>query len=225
MTEGLPDVARVLMPEKGMFLVCLPEGFNSPRGTRCIVQLDYGEDVAEVKSFGRYDPEMHGSRIPGFRLIRPLGPDDDGPLKANAELAESMTVTFLKLASVDGHALKVVHKRLSFGRERFFVRFTSEEIRPDLSRPCSEIKRLFGSTVNAWQLGPRDEVSLAGAIGYCGRQCCCCDWQSRYPQGLTAERMRTMGIAPGGQNGICGRFRCCLAFEECDCPVDCKTKG
>ena len=225
MTDGLPDVARVLMPEKGMFLVCLPEGFDSPRGTRCVVQLDYGEDVAEVKGAGRYDPEKHGSRIPGFRLVRPLGPDDADRLKANAELAQSMVVTFLKLASVDGHTLKVVHNRLSFGRERFFVRFTCDEMRPDLSRPCSEIKRLFGSTVNAWQLGPRDEVSLAGALGPCGRPCCCCDWQSRYPQGLTGERMRAMGIPSGGQNGICGRFRCCLAFEDCASHVDCKMKG
>lgn len=225
MTEGLPDVARVLMPERGVFLVCLPEGFDSPRGTKCVVQLDYGEDVAEVKWSGPYDPGMHGTRIPGFHLIRPLGPDDAGRLEANASLAESMVVTFLKLASADGHAIDVIHKRLSFGRDRLFIRFASHELRPDLSRPCSEIKRLFNATVNAWQLGPRDEVALCGAIGCCGRACCCCDWQSRYPQGITADRVRAMGISPGGQNGICGRFKCCLAFEDAACMQDCATKG
>ena len=225
MTEGLPDVARVLMPERGVFLVCLPEGFDSPRGTKCVVQLDYGEDIAEVKWAGPYDPGQHGTRIPGFHLIRPVGPDDTGRIEANASLAESMSVTFLKLASADGHELEVVHKRLSFGRDRLFVRFISRELRPDLSRPCSEIKRLFNATVNAWQLGPRDEVSLAGAIGPCGRACCCCDWQSRYPQGISADRIRAMGISPGSQNGICGRFKCCLAFEDCDCTENCTMKG
>ena len=225
MKEDLPFVARVVMPERGMFLVCLPEGFDSLRGTRCIVQLDYGEDVAEVKWSGRYDPEVHGSRIPGFKLIRPVSPDDTARLDANVSLADSMVVTFLKLAASEGHNPRVVHKRLSFGRDRLFIRFVSDEMRPDLSRPCSEIKRLFNATVNAWQLGPRDEVSFSGALGPCGRACCCSDWLSRYPQGLNADRIRAMGIAPSGQNGVCGRFRCCLAFEDGDCADCVRTKG
>ena len=216
MSAELPQVAHVLMPERGMFLVCLPEGFDSPYGTRCLVHLDYGEDVAEVRCAATYDPEIHGPRIPGFRLIRPLTPEDTARLDANEQLAESMCVTFLKLAAADGHAaLRIVHRRLSFGRERLFIRFVApEKTRPDLSRPCSEIRRLFNATVNAWQLGPRDEVALTGALGPCGRRCCCCDWQARYPQGLTSDRVRAQGgstaIAP---NGICGRYRCCLAFE------------
>lgn len=211
MSEGLPRVAHVLMPERGMFLVCLPEGFDSPYGTRCIVHLDYGEDVAEVRCAATYDPEIHGTRIPGFRLIRPLTAEDAERLEANERLAESMCVTFQKLAAAEGHAtLRIVHRRLSFGRERLFIRFVApERTRPDLSRPCSEIRRLFNATVNAWQLGPRDEVALAGALGPCGRRCCCCDWQARYPQGLTADRVRSVG----SPNGICGRYRCCLAFE------------
>jgi len=214
MSEGLPRVAHVLMPERGMFLVCLPEGFDSPYGTRCIVQLDYGEDVAEVRCAATYDPEIHGPRIPGFRLIRPLAPGDNERLAANEDLAESMCVTFLKLAAAEDHALRIVHRRLSFGRERLFIRFVaSEKTRPDLSRPCSEIRRLFNATVNAWQLGPRDEVALTGALGPCGRRCCCCDWQARYPQGLTAGRVRAQGGSVGAPNGICGRYRCCLAFE------------
>ena len=215
MSADLPQVAHVLMPERGMFLVCLPEGFDSPYGTRCLVQLDYGEDVAEVRCAATYDPEIHGPRIPGFRLIRPLTLEDTARLEANEQLAESMCVTFQKLAAADGHAaLRIVHRRLSFGRERLFIRFVApEKTRPDLSRPCSEIRRLFNATVNAWQLGPRDEVALTGALGPCGRRCCCCDWQARYPQGLTGDRVRAQGGSVGAPNGICGRYRCCLAFE------------
>lgn len=214
MTEGLPDIARVLMPERGIFLVCLPEGFDPACGMRCLIRLDYGEDIGEVKSFGPYDPASHGERIPGFELIRPLSRDDEERLKANAELAESMCVTFLKLAGDEARGLRIVHKRLSYGRERLFIRFISEKQRPDLRHPAAEIKRLFNATVNAWQLGPRDEVALMGALGPCGRVCCCADWQERYPQGLNSERVRAMGVGTGAQNGICGRFKCCLAFQD-----------
>ena len=68
MSEELPRVAHVLMPERGMFLVCLPEGFDSPYGTRCIVHLDYGEDVAEVRCAATYDrPTTPKSTARGYR--------------------------------------------------------------------------------------------------------------------------------------------------------------
>ena len=210
--SDVPQVARVLMPEKGVFFVCLPEGYDSPRGTKCLIRLDYGEDVAEVKAFGPYDPAEHGTRIPGFELIRPMSSADEARLKANQELAESMCVTFLKLAKAEGREIHIVHKRLSFGRDRLFVRFTSEEVRPNLAHPCSEIKRLFGAVVNAWQLGPRDQVALIGAVGPCGRVCCCNTWQPRYPQGITGEKVRALGLKTGNPNGICGRYKCCCAF-------------
>ena len=62
------------------------------------------------------------------------------------------------------------------------------------------------------QLGPRDEVGMLGAMGPCGRPCCCATWQTCYPAGLTPERVRECASAQ--PNGICGRFKCCLAFEE-----------
>ncbi len=214
MTGRVPEVARLLMPERGIFLVGLPEGFDPAYGMRCLAQLGYGEDVGEVKSFGPYDPAMHGDRLPGFQLLRPLTAKDDERLEANAALAKSMCVTFNKLAQEQADGVRIVYKRLSFGRERLFVRYVSDTPRADLRRPCAELKRLFNVTVNAWQLGPRDEVALTGALGPCGRVCCCADWQTHYPQGLTAERVRAMGAGAGAQNGICGRFKCCLAFQD-----------
>ena len=63
------------------------------------------------------------------------------------------------------------------------------------------------------ELEARDEVSEIGGLGPCGRVCCCCSWQRRYPSKLAPDR-RTSSSLPALMNGTCGRFKCCLAFER-----------
>lgn len=210
MTET-PLVAQVVMPEKGLFLVrcmCAPP----PSGAQVVVSLDYGEDVGIVTESGAFDPERHGSRIPGFQLVRLKDPEDDAILAANEKLSLAMRTTFVKSAVAAVPDLRVPYARLSFARTRLFLRFVSGAPRPDLSKPIAELRRLFGVSVNAWQMGPRDEVSVMGGLGPCGRACCCATWQKRYPSQLTVDRFR--GENPANLNGTCGRFKCCLAFED-----------
>ncbi len=210
MTET-PLVAQVVMPEKGLFLVrsmCTPP---SP-GAQVVVSLDYGEDIGIVTESGEYDPARHGSRIPGFQLVRLKEPEDDAMLAANEKLSLAMRTTFMKAALQVVPDLRVPYVRLSFARTRLFIRFVSAQPRPDLSKPIAELRRLFGVSVNAWQMGPRDEVSVMGGLGPCGRACCCATWQKRYPSRLTVDRFR--GENPANLNGTCGRFKCCLVFEN-----------
>ncbi len=210
MTET-PLVAQVVMPEKGLFLVrcmCAPP----PSGAQVVVSLDYGEDVGIVTESGAFDPGRHGSRIPGFQLVRLKDPEDDAILAANEKLSLAMRTTFVKSAVAAVPDLRVPYARLSFARTRLFLRFVSGAPRPDLSKPIAELRRLFGVSVNAWQMGPRDEVSVMGGLGPCGRACCCATWQKRYPSQLTVDRFR--GENPANLNGTCGRFKCCLVFEN-----------
>jgi len=211
MTVDEPLVAQVVMPEKGLFLVrCTGE---APRyGAQALVSLDYGQDFGTVAESGVYDPERHGPRLPGFQLLRLKTPEDDAVIAENEKLSCAMRTTFLKTAQATVPDLRVPYARLSFGRGRLFIRFVSGVQRPDLSRPSAELKRLFGVSVNAWQMGPRDEVSVMGGLGPCGRACCCATWQKRYPANLSSERFR--GMNPATLNGTCGRFKCCLAFEN-----------
>ena len=67
--KEMPVVAQVMMPEKGLFLVrctCEPPRY----GAQVLVSLDYGQDLGMVTESGEYDPDRHGSRLPGFQLLR-----------------------------------------------------------------------------------------------------------------------------------------------------------
>ncbi|MGN0853813.1 MAG: hypothetical protein ACI4Q3_10635 [Kiritimatiellia bacterium] len=218
MTDAAPVVARVQMPEKGVFLVRCAADVRPAVGTSAIVLLDYGEDVGRVQSVAEYDPERHGAHLPGFQLLREQVGADAGRLAENEALAEKMRAEFLQRVRPRVPDLRIPYARLSFGRARLFLRFMSHENRPDLSSAIAAFRRRHGVSVQAWQTGLRDAVGAVGAVGPCGRACCCCTWQTHYPAGLTAEKCR--GGAPGAQNGICGRFKCCLAFEDREACAD-----
>ncbi|MGN0846907.1 MAG: regulatory iron-sulfur-containing complex subunit RicT [Kiritimatiellia bacterium] len=214
MTES-PLVAQVMMPERGLFLVRCPSP-PPPYGTPVVVALDYGEDVGMVTESGDFDPARHGARLPGYQLLRRRTAADEAAIAANETVARSMRAVFMTAATAVVPDLRVPYARLSLGRTRLFIRFVSEAQHPDLARPIAELRRRFGGSVNVWQMGPRDEVSVMGGLGPCGRACCCATWQTRYPARLTAERFRGAGGNLAQLNGTCGRFKCCLAFEDGD---------
>ncbi len=217
MEAGGMLVSRVQMPERGVFLVRVDDGLVRAgavdEGTkgRFVVSLDYGEDVGDVVETVWYDPNVHGTRIPGFRLLRPYEEQDGRVIVENAKLATAMCGSFLAAAKETVPDLRIPCARLSFGRQKLFMRYVSETTRPDFSGAQAFLKRQFGVDSNLWPMGPRDEVAEIGGLGPCGRVCCCCSWQRKFPSHISPDRREAL---PSLMNGTCGRFKCCLAFER-----------
>lgn len=207
-------IARVLMPEKGQYSIRCADGFDAPRGARVVVNLDYGIDVAELRDVGTYDPSRDGPHPPGFTLQRLATPEDAIAETRNENRARVLRDAFRDAARKIAPDIRVPYARLSLGGTRLFVRYVCERQRPDFRQVLADIRKEHGVTVNAWQMGLRDEVRVLGAMGPCGRACCCATWQQKYPGGLSPESFK--GQNPAALNGTCGRFKCCLAFERGD---------
>ena len=118
MTTQSMLVSWVQMPERGQFCVRVEDDLVRSGvvavGTkeRFIVTLDYGEDVGLVLDTALYDPAVHGSRIPGFRLIRPLGEADGKTLQENEKLAVAMRSAFLTALKDRAADLRIPRVRL-----------------------------------------------------------------------------------------------------------------
>lgn len=217
--EGVIFVAKVLMPERGVFAVRVDESLVSSgvvaTGTNghFVVVLDYGEDVGRIFCVEQYDPVVHGDRIPGFRIVRKLEKHDEKTLGENETLSSAMRNAFISFAKDAIKDIRVPVARLSLGRKKLFLRYITEQPKADLSSAQEALKRQFGVDVSLWAMGPRDEVSEIGGLGSCGRVCCCSSWQRRYPSKLAPDK-RFASSFPSLMNGTCGRFKCCLAFER-----------
>lgn len=205
-------VARVMMPEKGQYSIRCAEGFAAKRGVRVVVNLDYGIDIAELRDVGAYDPERDGPHPPGFTLQCLATPEDIIADAANESRARVLRDAFRDAAKAIVPDIRVPYARLSLGGTRLFVRYVCERQRPDFRQVAADMRKRHGVTVSAWQMGLRDEVRVIGALGPCGRACCCATWQQKYPGGVSPETLK--GQNPVALNGACGRFKCCLAFES-----------
>ncbi len=206
-------IARVKMPEKGLFWVrSVPQ---AKPGEKYIVTLDYGEDECVVKEVAAFNPEIHGCHLPSYTLIRPLTDVEERIISDNKKLAALICRAFVASAQAEYPDFRAAYSRLSLDQHRLFIRFTTDNQRPNLSKVIGKIAHQYNVSIAAWHMGPRDEVSLLGGIGPCGRVCCCNTWQLRFPAGLTAERARgqTGAANTASLNGTCGKFKCCLAFE------------
>ena len=212
-------VAKVTTEERSVYVVRVAdEAFGDfplgpPRFGRratAVVSLDYGIDACKVLNVETLDLLKPGARVPAFVLERLFGEDDAKTAESNKTPAAAMTAQFLRRLKTQAEDVRIVHSRMSLGGKRLFVRYSCESARVSPAQASAEIFKLYGVWVNAWQLGPRDVVGLFGAIGQCGRECCCATWQKRYPAG---------GKFPAGTNvaqvnGTCGRWKCCVAFER-----------
>ena len=217
--EGGILVAKALMPERGVFAVRVEESLvvsgavTADTSGRFVVALDYGEDVGRIFGVQPYVPSVHGDRVPGFRVVRELEAQDEKTLSENETLSSAMRNAFLSFAKDAVGDIRVPVARLSLGRKKLFLRYVTELPKVDLSSAQEALKRQFGVDVSLWAMGPRDEVSEIGGLGPCGRVCCCCSWQRRYPSKLAPDK-RSGASLPSLVNGTCGRFKCCLAFER-----------
>jgi cell fate regulator YaaT (PSP1 superfamily) len=127
------------------------------------------------------------------------------------EFARQRTLE-LKLAGV-----KVIASEYSFDGSRLTVFFSTEtEEKADLKSLRQDVQRRFApSQVDLRQIGPRDVAKNLCGIGACGlEKRCCCQFLSEFSSiSIRMAKEQGISLTPGEITGMCGRLRCCLAYE------------
>jgi len=210
----MQTVARIRMPENGIFVCRVSPALSLMPGDTCQVELDYGLDLGVVlELFGINENPNDNEKAPAFRVVRKKADDDEKHLEENAALAEKAKHAFALSVSREKGNVKLLHTRFSYGRERFFIRYVAQ-VPVDLRRFIGQLQRDFKTHVDLWQVGVRDEAALIGCIGPCGRSVCCCSWQRQFqPVNVRMAKAQEMSLNPVSINGSCGRLKCCLRFE------------
>lgn len=81
-----------------------------------------------------------------------------------------------------------------------------------------ELVRLYAKEfrikIEMKQIGSRQESSIIGGLGTCGRELCCSTWKSNFETvNTTAARYQNLAINQTKLTGQCGRLKCCLNYE------------
>ncbi|MBP5320453.1 MAG: hypothetical protein J6334_05660 [Kiritimatiellae bacterium] len=207
-------VAKVQMPENGLFVCKVAEGVALAQGEWCLAELDYGRDLGRVVELDPFDEKAApGGRLPTFRVLRKERPEDQSQQEANQAAGLKAAQRFRAIVARESHPVKLLHCRFSFDRKRCFIRY-SAPVPIDLRHQVEPIERDFKTTVDLWQVGVRDEAAMMGCLGLCGRPVCCSCWYRQFqPVNVKMAKEQEMSLNPISINGCCGKLKCCIRFE------------
>jgi cell fate regulator YaaT (PSP1 superfamily) len=147
-------------------------------------------------------------------VLRKATPADDALRREQRERAAEVRRVFRREVVKRHQGIKVHGAEMPFDGRRVVIGYTSEE-RVDLRPIAQDVGRQLNLRVEARQVGPRDGARVTGGYGLCGDVLCC----TRYPAHETRITLRMakdqeLPVNPGRVTGLCGRLRCCLAFEH-----------
>lgn len=122
-----------------------------------------------------------------------------------------------KAAELKFTDVKIVASEFSFDGERLVI-FYGTEIKDklDLTPLRKATQKIYThSKVELRQVGPRDMAKILGGMGVCGLETRCC---SRFltcfsPVSIKMAKIQGVSLEPTEITGVCGRLRCCLAYE------------
>jgi cell fate regulator YaaT (PSP1 superfamily) len=189
-----------------------PGGLELAWNTRVICQTSRGHELGRVV---KPNHELEAAPSPPLKkVVRRATPTDEETLETNRAEAKSAIRVFRDVTKQTGLELKPVSAELVFDGSRLVFAYEAEG-RPDLAAFRDELRRRLARRIELRSVGPRECARLCGDHGLCGGQHCCRRFPSHeQPITLRMAKDQELPMSSGRITGLCGRLRCCLAFEH-----------
>ena len=189
-----------------------PGGLELGWNEQVVCQTSRGQELGRVVQANH---ELDGEpAAPLKRVVRRATEVDHETAASNREEARRAMRVFRDVIKQEGAELKPVAAELVFDGSRVVFSYEAER-RPDAAKLQAALRDRLHRRVELRSVGPRECARLCGDVGLCGGGQC----SRRYPtheQPITLRMAKDQDLpmSSGRITGLCGRLRCCLAFEH-----------
>jgi len=183
-------------------------------GMAVVVKTTDGQEESGVVADGPRYMEGRFYNAPLPKVIRRATEEDMGRV-TSVEVLENRAFNVCK-KKIDEMKLpmKLVDVKYSFSKKKGTFFFSSEG-RVDFRRLVKVLSEHFSIRVEMRQIGVRDEASIKGGCGDCGRELCCSTFIKSFdPISVRMAKDQNLSLSPAKLSGACGRLKCCLRFEH-----------
>lgn len=211
----MSSFCRIAFFTKGCAVCALPADISAlAHGDKCVVEMDYGQDVGTVMGAADHAPELpEGGARHTPRVLRRASEQDLLRVAENADLAEKALRRFVQLLEEMGVFIKPLMAHYTLARERLLIVFGAAD-HIDCRRVVGKMQWDLKTRIEVRHVGVRDEAAVAGGLGPCGRPLCCSTWLRNFRAvNVRMVKAQEMSLNPTAINGCCGRLKCCLRFE------------
>lgn len=180
-----------------------------------IVETKLGVEIGNVVGIKEVDDKVIAAGEEIKPILRKATAEDlDKVIYKNKDKEEAMSFC-RDLIGKYKLSMKLVDVHFSFDGGRVTFAFIADG-RIDFRELVKDLTRHFQKSIRLQQLGIRDEAKAIGDVGPCGRNLCCKQFLKDL-KSVTSEFADVQQVAHRGSeklSGICGRLKCCLAYEK-----------
>ncbi len=190
-----------------------PVDLNLRPGNYVIVEVERGEDIGTVLSMGRVVSLKEQQSEP-LKIMRIATPDDILKLRKNRKEEEAAFDVCKRKINKHNLNMKLVDVEYQFDRNKLTYYFTSDQ-RVDFRQLVRDLAGKYHTRIELRQIGVRDEAKRIGGYGTCGYKLCCSTFMRDFETITTQHaKEQLLSLNPSKLSGVCGRLKCCLAFEK-----------
>jgi len=209
----MATVVGVVFQQGGKVYSFDPAGLELRWNENVICQTARGRELGRVVQANYEVPEAELTG-PLKRVIRRSGVEDEEQVRKNRVEAKRSMLLFRELSQRHELAIKPLSAEMVFDQSRIVFSYGSEE-RVDTHALQADLAKRLNRRVEVRAVGPREGARLCGGGGLCGPVKCCNRFPSHEsPITLKMAKDQDLPMNPGRITGLCGRLRCCLAFEH-----------
>ncbi len=193
----------------------IPDGTRVKHGDMVIVLTEKGEEVAQVyKVPPQVESILIRKKVPSVPFIRVMTDSDLKEYKEIQAMEEQGYKDCLELINQHKLQMNLIQCKYTFDRRKVTFYYTAPE-RVDFRELLKDLTKVFRRVrIDLKHIGVRDETSLCGGNGLCGRPFCCCSFKRQFDSiNIKLALDQSMPITPSKISGTCGRLLCCLNYE------------
>jgi len=209
----MPEAVGVVFSPGGKVYSFDPDGLELAWNDRVICQTARGKELGRVVE-AKHELAVRQGQGRLKRVLRLATEADEEQAQENRRDAKRAMLLFRELITAHGLPAKAIAAEVVFDRSRLVFTYGAEE-RLETRRIQEELSRRLRRRVELRAVGPREQARLCGGYGLCGTQLCCTRFPSHEePIALRMAKDQDLPMSSGRITGLCGRLRCCLAFEH-----------
>lgn len=179
-----------------------------------VVQTVYGEQVGQITETDAKLPEgvSFGRLKPVLRVATGL---DMARYQIGLERAERMVEVAKEEVAAQKLDVKVFSAEFTLNGNSALVLCTGGAKKNNLNELRRRLSSRMNCRVELRTVGPRDQAKALCGYGVCGEQRCCCRFLTEFRAvSIRMAKDQAISMAPTDITGMCGRLRCCLAYEH-----------
>ena len=211
----MEKVIGVRFAKTGKLYYMNPLEYDVKVGDKIVANSERGQEIGRVvavKSIKEFNSLGYKENVE--KIERVATKQDIENQKKLDEEAKDALQTCKKLSKKYKLDMKFIHAEYTLDKAKLICYFVAEE-RIDFREIVRELANQYRVRIELRQVGPRDEVKAFDNVGACGKEVCCRTFLPDF-ETVTIKMAKEQGLQINMQklSGNCGRFKCCLKYEE-----------